>query len=171
MAKTATYSLISSATGNGSSSSITFSSIPATYTDLILVTNTSVPNSASQLRLQMNSDTGANYSSTYLYGTGTTGASARDSNRSWMDIGATFGSNGSVWAPNIIHIMDYANTTTYKTAISRFAGGTGATLDYVEAAVSLWRNTSAISTIAITTNGTYWNTGSTFKLYGIEAYK
>ena len=168
-AKTGTYTLIASASGNGSSSSVTFSSIPATYTDLVLVTNTSVPNAAAQLRLQMNSDTGANYSSTYLVGSGTTASSARDVNRSWMDIGGTFGSNGSVWAPNIIHIMDYANTTTYKTAIARIMAGTGSTLDYVQANVSLWRNTAAINTIAVTTNGTYWNTGSTFKLYGIEA--
>lgn len=168
-AKTGTYTLIASATGTGSSASVTFSSIPATYTDLILITNTSVTSAAAQLRLQMNSDSGANYSSTYLIGSGSTVSSSRDTNRSWMDIGGTFGSNGTVYSPNIIHILDYSNTTTYKTALARIMAGTSSTLDYVQVNVSSWRSTAAINTIAITTNGTAWTTGSTFKLYGIEA--
>ena len=63
--------------------------------------------------------------------------------------------------------MNYANTTTYKTAITRTTKAEGST----EASVGLWPNTAAISTVTVELSGS-GNTfvaGSTFTLYGITA--
>jgi hypothetical protein len=69
-------------------------------------------------------------------------------------------------SPSIIHIMNYANTTTNKTVISR-ANGTGSN-SYVGISVGLWRSTAAITSINISP---YNNQGiasdGTFNLYGI----
>jgi hypothetical protein len=67
---------------------------------------------------------------------------------------------------SIINVMNYANTTTYKTSISR--GNNSA--NRVRAYVALWRNTAAITSIQIITNGAInFATGSTFTLYGIAS--
>jgi anti-sigma-K factor RskA len=65
-----------------------------------------------------------------------------------------------------MHFMNYSNTTTYKTTLSRFAS----TLYQVWTHAGLWRNTAAINSIKVyTTAGANFNTGSTFTLYGIKA--
>jgi hypothetical protein len=71
MSKTATYALIASANGTGSSGTVTFSSIPATYTDLRIVFNGGVNTGNINFLMQHNSDTNANYSSRNLTADGT----------------------------------------------------------------------------------------------------
>ena len=61
--------------------------------------------------------------------------------------------------------MNYSNTTTYKTAISR--GDRGATSTV--AIVNLWRSTSAINNIQFFTDATNFAAGSIITLYGIKA--
>jgi hypothetical protein len=162
MSKTATYALIDSTTGTGSSNSITFSSIPSTYTDLILVVNGSTTTSTGNPRLRFNGDTGSNYSDTNLYGTG----SYRNTSQTSIQLIATVYFNTSLDTNLIIHIMDYANTTTNKTTLNR-ANKAG---DGVDAVVGLWRNTAAINSITLfTASGNNISSASTFKLYGIQA--
>jgi prophage DNA circulation protein len=62
--------------------------------------------------------------------------------------------------------MDYANTTTNKTILSR----SNNVANLVQTTVSMWRSTAAITSILVYANGTY-PIGATFKLYGIEAAK
>lgn len=166
MAKTATYALIDSATASGSQSSITFTNIPQTYTDLVLVSGfNGVSSNNFSTRVGNGSiDTGANYSYTRLWGTGSGGGSAsRNANESFLTANITVGSSGS---NSIIQIMDYANTTTFKTALHRF-NDAGA---IVFAIVGLWRSTSAINQLRVySTNSVNFASGSTFKLYGIQA--
>jgi len=74
-AKTGTYTLIASNTLGSGTATVTFSSIPGTYTDLILVCGlpaTGTANNSDGLRFQLNSDTGSNYSATWLTNSGTT---------------------------------------------------------------------------------------------------
>lgn len=161
MAKTATYALIEAKTLGSATSTITFSSIPNTYTDLVLVFN-GAASSYVNTYLQINGDSSALYSETRLYGNGSTATSARYSNQTYSFVGDvhTNQSNG------ILHFMDYANTTTFKSFLSRDnapSGGLGAW-------AGLYRSTSAISSILFgATSGATFNTGSTFKLYGIQA--
>jgi hypothetical protein len=168
MAKTATYSLINSTTLGSAQSSVTFSSIPSTFTDLVLVCNIAQVASNNSLRIRYNSDTGSNYSYTQLQGNGSTAVSGRDSNLTSGEVAETTAST-SLELAVIAHIQDYSNTTTYKTLIGR--GNRADSL--VDATVSLWRSTAAITTIDLAMGSGFpannFATGSTFKLYGIEA--
>ena len=155
-----TYTPIATYTVPSAATSYTFSSIPATYTDLVLVSN-GTASSAADIYLQFNSDTGSNYSRTFVYGDGSTAASARSSNSTTLAINyfATTQSN------NICQIQNYANTTTYKTALAR-GNNSGFTIAYA----GLWRSTAAINSITLTASGGFTiSTGSTFTLYGIKA--
>jgi hypothetical protein len=163
-AKTGTYTLIASSTASGSSNSVTFSSIPGTYTDLVLVLSANVQTATDYLRLRINSDTGSNYSYTFVYGTGSTAASSRQSNVTSVIYNAI--NTGSSPNISIIQFMDYSNTTTNKTFLTRNTVPANET----NAFVALWRSTSAITSITIDgTDGRNFTSGSTFKLYGIEA--
>lgn len=162
-----TYTPIATTTASGSVSSITFSSIAGTYTDLVLVNSASLASGAENLRIRFNSDTSTNYSFTVLTGTGSAASSTRSSNQTY--IAADW--NGYLTTTNnvsIISIQNYTNTTTNKTVISRSNNaGTG-----VDAIVGLWRSTSAITSITIFNSGTggvNFAAGSTFTLYGIKA--
>ncbi len=69
----------------------------------------------------------------------------------------------NVFSPSIWNIMNYANTTTYKTTLQRGISVSEST----ELDASLWRNTAAITSIDISANGGNLVSGSTFNLYGI----
>ena len=110
-----------------------------------------------------NSDTGTNYSGTYVGGTGTSTSSGRATSQTRLDIAY----QPSTAMGNIIfHVLNYSNTTTYKTSLSRSNNYTGG---MVFAYVGLWRSTAAITSISITAGTTNIATNSTFSLYGIKA--
>ena len=156
-----TYTPIATTTLGSAAASYTFSSIPSTYTDLVLVYAGTGDNG--DLYLQFNGDTGANYSVTNLYGNGTSAGSNRGSNNSVSYVPGLIRSTQP--SSPITHIMNYANTTTYKTFIAR-AGSA----DYeVMARVGLWRSTAAITSIAIKNTGGNLNSGSVITLYGIAS--
>jgi len=166
-----TYTPIASTTLTDPASSVTIGGIPQTYTDLVVVLNGLNSTSTGQdIFIRFNSDTGSNYSFTDLYGNGTTAASTRASNQTagrlsyFVTPGTTGGFN------SIAHIMNYSNTTTNKTVISR-ANSIGGNTTYpgAEALVNLWRDTSAITSVTITCVSTSFASGSTFTLYGIDA--
>jgi hypothetical protein len=157
MAKT--YEPIETETLGTTESSVTFSSIPGTYTDLVLVFAGTV-GILDNNNVTFNGDTGSNYSVTRLVGNGSTASSSRGSNLNAIQCGeiATSQSN------DIIQIQNYSNSTTYKTLIHR----SNNTSQFLKASVGLWRNTAAITSITITNGGTY-QIGSTFTLYGIAS--
>lgn len=148
-----TYEKIATTTASGGSTSVTLSSIPATYTDLILIMSGS--NSApSDLRMRFNGDTGSNYSATVLF----SGGSFSETNQS--SLYGAFSAN----ANNIINIQNYSNTNINKTIITR-----ANVSSYVMSMVQLWRSTSAINSVTLyVTSGSY-NSNVTFTLYGIKA--
>lgn len=163
-AKTGTYTLINSTALSGTSA-VTFSSIPATYTDLIVVVNGQVTTGLQNMNMQINSDTAANYSRTFLSGNGSAAGSARESSYTYitLDRYGYFSTSNTTYK---IDIADYSNATTYKTLLSRSNGTDG-----VGAVVGLWRSTAAITSLYLYLTGSTWTSGSTAKLYGIEAAK
>jgi len=164
MAAGNTYTPIATTTLASAASSYTFTSIPATYTDLVLIVSGTVSTNG-QICLQFNSNTATNYSATAIYGNGSSAGSARDSDDNNM-VGAFGFFDTTAVSTSIVSIMNYSNTTTFKTAIGR---GNSTPL-YVHAGVGLWRQTSAINEIkAFVTGGYNWSTGTTFTLYGILA--
>ena len=160
MAAGATYEPIATNTLSSSAASVTFSSIPGTYTDLVLIFN-GTGSTGGNFTFQFNGDTSTNYSATILYGDGSSAGSVRVSSQSSMNIGGV--STG--FTTDIINIMNYSNATTYKTALGRYARPA----DEVGAKVGLWRSTSAITSIVVGVSGGNFATGSTFTLYGIAA--
>jgi hypothetical protein len=159
-----TYEAIATYTANGSQSTITFSSIPQTYTDLVLINNGASSSGGANIYALYNGDTGSNYSRTELAGTGSAASSGRNSNESLGWLGGTslftsFDYN------SVVNIMNYSNSTTYKTILIR----ANRTSEQTTAVVSLWRSTSAITSMSVTLNGVNFASGSTFTLYGIKA--
>jgi hypothetical protein len=165
-AKTGTYTLIDGVNVSGTSTaSITFSSIPQTYTDLVVVANCSGPSGDPFVRL--NGDTGANYSDTWVEGRSSGAVSGRYTNRNFFYFGYEGTTRASIKMSSIFNIEDYSNTTTFKTSIWRYGD-----VDYsVEAHVGLWRNTSAVTSVVIGLTAGNFNSGSSVRLYGIEAAK
>ena len=155
-----TYEPIATNTLGSAAATVTFSSIAGTYTDLVVVTNGSA-SANSDFFIAFNGDTGFNYSSTQLYGTGTVAGSQRDTTYPRILIGANYANQ-----VNILQVMNYSNSTTYKTVLSRANGPS----NVVQAGVGLWRSTSAITSLVLSLNSTNtFSTGSTFTLYGIKA--
>jgi hypothetical protein len=162
---TVTYEAIATYSVSGSSvSSYTFTGIPSTYTDLILVASV-LRTSTSDTRVQVGNgsiDTGNNYSYTFLGGNGSSPSSFKVANAGNWDLGyATTASFTTLTT----QFQNYSNTTTHKTALSRFSSTTGD----VAAFASLWRSTSAINQIKIYQFSGNLDIGSTFTLYGIKA--
>ena len=160
MAAGSTYTPIATTTLGSAAASYTFSSIPSTYTDLVLVFNGSTT-SGNLMRIRLNGDTGSNYSVTMLWGTGSSAVSARYSD-SWV---WAIPDGAGAMQNAILNFQNYSNTTTYKTTLTR-ASLPGAS---VTAAVSLWRSTAAINSIEVALSSNEYSAGSTFTLYGIAA--
>lgn len=151
---TSTYIALQNITLSSNQTEVTFSSIPATYRDLVLVYNGTNSNSSAGMEIYLNNDTG---------------------NRSWVwmiaDSGGASSGNSTVFnffgttslAASIMHIMDYSATDKPKTLLWR---------DNVDGAVRAnagrWSSTAAVTSVKIArTAGQTIQTGSTFALYGI----
>jgi hypothetical protein len=158
----ATYEPIATTTLAAGTASITFSTIPATYTDLVLVFNGTAA-SAQFMELRFNGDTATNYSATRLSGNGSSASSDRTSTSDVMQVGNLH----TAQTTNILQIMNYANATTFKTVLCR-SNQAGA---QVSARVGLWRKTpEAITTILVRPGGgANFSIGCEFTLYGIKA--
>jgi len=157
-----TYEPVSTTTLGSAAASVTFSSIPQTYTDLILIVSHDVTADALS-GIQFNGDTASNYSATYIWGNGTSAFSGRESNAASAFAFYATAANGFHSA--IIQIINYSNATTYKTLISRENDAATEAL----AVVGLWRSTAAITSMVLLRRSGNFATGSTFTLYGIKA--
>ena len=164
------YPIASQTVGAGGASSITFSSIPSTFTHLqvrILARSTTAGANAIYNFSAFNSDGGSNYSYHTLQGDGSSafaGGYATQTNMQFRDLpGATATANA--FGVAIVDILDYANTSKYKTL--RYLGGydvNGSGLVGIDS--GLWQSTSAINTFTINTYSNFAQY-STFQLYGI----
>jgi len=163
----ATYDKIATTTLGSAAADVTFSSISGAYTDLVVVMNIFTSADGSTPQFQFNTDTGSNYSTTFLEGSGSTATSSRQSSQTDIQFSFNVGGNSTNPQPIIANINNYSNTTTYKTVIGRYNSASGGTYPGVGAIVGLWRSTSAITAIKIFPGSGNFNSGSTFTLYGI----
>ena len=162
---TNTYVALQKTTLTTATNSVTLSSIPQGYTDLVLVFNGT--ESANQfLAFQVNSDTGSNYSWTRMYGDGSAAYSSRGTSTTFGRLGIGDPTNRTL---TITNFMNYSNATTYKNTLGR-SGTNGGSFTGTSLITGTWRNTAAITTISVIASGsTTFVTGSTFTLYGIKA--
>ena len=162
----ATYEPISTQTlSNSTTQTVTFSNIPGTFTDLILVVNGGMDTATGYtIAIRINSDTGSNYSDTRLYGNGSTVTSDRHSNATMMYLGVP--AKQTLNGNHILQFLNYANATTYKTVLSRDNDASV----ILFANVGLWRSTATITSISASPEFTAnWYSGTTFSLYGVKA--
>ena len=161
-----TYEPIASTTLGTAAASHTFSSIPGTHTDLVIVitgNNTTVGAASNSITLRFNGDTGTSYSLTNLGGNGTAATSSRSSSDNFAYVSQLGQASASIGVAKL-QIMSYANTNVYKTVLGESAVASVNVYRYV----SLWRSTSAITSIEIATINN-WASGATFALYGVKA--
>jgi hypothetical protein len=162
-----TYSTIATTTLGSAAASYTFTSIPTTYTDLVLIVNSKMTSGADNLRLQVGNssvDETNKYSFVYMAGDGSTTFSGKGSNLN----DTLSGRLGATSSTSIINFMNYSNTTTFKTIISR--GNDASTSGQTAAYICLWRSTVAINTIKVLEQvGDTFAAGTTLTLYGIAA--
>ena len=154
-----TYTALATVTLGSSASSVTFSSIPATYRDLILVVN---GQSASNpdLLLSFNGDTSNIYTNVTMAGNGSSAYSFAITRTGIFTMAA-----GTSRLMMTAQIMDYSATDKHKTVISR--GNLPAA--ELGASAGRWPSTSAITSVAVRAGASTFDTGSTFSLYGVIA--
>ena len=169
---TNTYVALKTYTVSGSSTyAVTLDTIPTTgYSDLVLVMSIKCAVDTNQPYVQFNTDLGTsttNYSTTVIRGDGSSATSGRHTNNfAWYPVpgpGVGTANNFHIWEMNI---QNYSNATTYKTGLSRYNNASS----IVTGNVHLWRQTAAINSITITSeggSGAYFVAGSTFTVYGI----
>jgi hypothetical protein len=161
MAAGSTYTPIATQTLSSTTYTVTFNSIPQTYTDLILISNGNTIAGPTDNGLRFNNDTSTTCPLIALYGDGSSASGYRTS-ATYIPINGLYWSGGN--STRIVHIFNYANTTTYKTILARCNNG-----NLVSANVGLWPVTSAITRIDINAGGSDFTSGTTFTLYGIAA--
>lgn len=147
-----------------STASIPFSNIPATYTDLIIYGSIVAVAGNVGLRVRFNSDSGTNYSSTIMYGNGSTALSGRESNATSAYAAVTIGGSNN---PVCFHVLGYANPSVNKTLL-----GYDLASDYTAGlVVSAWRSTAAITSVTIALGSTFPSTNisaATLSLWGVR---
>jgi hypothetical protein len=170
-----TYTLIASNTLGSSAASVTFSSIPNTYTDLVLRISwrTDASGVYSQTPIvRFNGQTsGTNYSNTYLNGSGTTASSGRySSDFTWRPYLLLTGSasTANTFANVELYIPNYLTSTNKPASLFGVSELNQTTNNTIGTNALLWSNTSAITSIKLEAPTDNFVSGSSFFLYGIK---
>jgi hypothetical protein len=167
-----TYTLISSNVLSSSAASVTFSAIPSTYTDLVLRWSARDVSGAANYDIQceFNGSGGTAYSTTQVYGNGSSAFSNFYSSAAYGRTGYSESSDStaSTFSNDVIYIPSYTASQN-KPFSSAGATENNSTTSrvLVSAMASLWRDTSAITSIKLSSGGTF-AIGSSFYLYGIK---
>jgi hypothetical protein len=170
-----TYQLIGSTTLTSTQTIISFTSIPATYTDLVLriSARTNAGSTNDSIEITFNGDTSSNYSTRVFYGTGNGGVGA-DQYTSNVPSRAWYGATGntataSTFGSTEVYIPNYLASQNKQIRIFGLAE-TNATAALMASVASLWRNTAAITSITLDPldGAATFQIGSSFKLYGIS---
>jgi hypothetical protein len=156
---TPTYTALANITLGSSASSVTFSSIPATYRDLVVVVDGTISAGGGELVfVNFNGDTtSGNYSAVTAVGDGSAASSGTSPRR--------FGLHYPARSSTIASIMDYSATDKHKTYLSR----SGSAANALEMDAGRWANTAAITSVKILVDANAFASGTSFALYGIAS--
>ena len=164
-----TFELIASSTvGAGGASSIDFTSIPSTYTDLVLKLSARVSTGGANnddTTLKFNNSS-ASFSGRFLAGTGSSTASSTWGT-GWGGYANGSGSTASTFANSEMYIPNYAGSTNKSFSIDAVTEN-NATQSYTNLTAELWSNTTAINQITITAGSGVFVQYSTAYLYGVK---
>ena len=171
-------SIATTTVGAGGAASITLSSIPSTYTHLqlrIFAQSSRATYAIDNGYIQFNGDTASNYAYHNINGDGASASVAASTSQTSIQPGdRVIGTSVSpgTWGSLVIDILDYANTSKYKTTralsgcdtngvVAGFAG-------MVNLASGLWQSTSAINSIKFAAVNGNLNQYTSVALYGIK---
>lgn len=159
----ATYEKIASTTLGSATTTISLSSIPATYTDIELVFYGIIASAGSEVGLRFNSDNGNSYSVVRLRGSGVTATSTKNNSDTIIPISVTTPSG----IPTLcrVSIMNYTGSTFKSVLVSSSETYSGA--GYVAKGCGLWRDVSIINSIQLIAGGANFQTGARVTIYGI----
>jgi hypothetical protein len=163
-----TYEKIQTYTLGSAASSIDFTTIPATYTDLRIVWVYKPVTASNYPYLQFNGDTSAIYSFLTLYGNGTAGGGTGSPGSTGAFLLGNVAAPTTQWQVNTIDVFSYTGGA-FKSLLNTYSGdinGSG-TVSY---GTNLWKSTAAVTSIKLLFNGgSNIATGSSATLYGIKA--
>ncbi len=161
-----TYTPIYSTTLSSAVADYTFSSIPGTYTDLIVIINGGTSSSGQSIGMRFNGDSGNNYYSVDMWGNGTSPSFSRLASTSFIRVvGRGIGTDSSLIDNSVTHIQSYSSSSLKKAVINRSTVSGGVT-----ASGGKWNSASAITSITFFGEGpSNLITGTTIALYGIKA--
>jgi len=169
-ASTNSYESISTVTLGSAQSSISFSSIPSTYKHLQIRCMISSATAGNALQIRFNSDSGTNYNTHFLLGTGAAAsAGAYVSSRNTAMLSMNYnGVSTTQPTAQITDILDYQNTNKYK-VVRTLAGSDLNGSGEIDFNSGLWLSTSAITSITLNLESSgNFNANSSFALYGIK---
>jgi len=166
-----TYQAIAEVTvGASGTASIDFTSIPQTFTDLVVKLSSRSASGTTGVGATLNSDTGSNYTARALEGDGAT-VYSNAATYSSLQMGSSNGgtdTTSNTFASSELYIPNYAGSNN-KSASSDAVTENNATTAYATMRASLWSNTSAITSITLkNSNGNNFAQYSTATLYGIK---
>ena len=164
-----TYNKIATTTLGSNTSSVTFSSITSSYTDLVISVNAKMTGEGNVYMQIGNSsvDTGSNYNSLLIYGAGggNTALTAYSNASTQFTVGEI---SGTKFSANLINLMNYTSTSTFKYTLCRSIFTDGS--QHSDLWSGAWRSTSAVNIIKLFHDTYSFVSGSTFTLYGIAKY-
>jgi hypothetical protein len=155
------YVALATITLSSTSSSITFTSIPSNYKDLVLVTNSTTANGG-LLYLRLNGDSGNNYNTVVMRGLSDGAQSFAYANEPGYVSVSGYTNNSNA----VINIMDYSATDKHKSILSRSGYSNQTT---VEATAIRWANTAAVNSVSLVFSSGGFGAGATASLYGVAA--
>ena len=166
MAAGATYEPIATTTLGTAVGSITFSSITSAYTDLRLVFVCTNVSGGDQVKITFNGIAGTSYSSTYMYGDGTSAGGSPNTNQPDINV-AVIGTSTTQPTMYTVDVFSYAGSTnkTILATANENKNGSGG----ISYTVGLLRNTAAITSMTVFKSGGTYAVGTTATLYGIKA--
>jgi len=166
-----TYKLIASTITTVDTGPVSFTSIPATYTDLILVAGTRSAASATSetLWLQINDDTGGNYTySRQFIVDSTVYKGGGSGNAQWFSSSIANSNMANMFAYWNIYIPEYTSGNPKTAAAMNAFPSNNQAVNSSEKFGYTWDPTSVINKITIKFNGPNFVAGSSFFLYGIN---
>ena len=163
--------LIASNTLTSSAASVTFSSIPGTYTDLVLRWSARSTGNTHRGDIRFNSDSSSNYSDIYIDAIGSTVSSSLDSNiTSFYGYAALNNSfyTASTFSNGELYIPSYTSSANKPLSYYSVVENNSSTANRIEIQSGLWRNSSSITSITFTGFANNIDSGSSFFLYGLS---
>ena len=168
-----TYEAIATVTvGSGGQAEIEFTSIPATYTDLVLKLSlrTSAVGTDDQIRIKINGNSAGNaYSSKFIQANGAAASSFSGSAAGYVIAGAVNGngSTANTFGNAELYFPNYAGSTNKSYSVDAVMEN-NATTAFIDVAAILWSDTSAITSLAFFAPSVNIKEFSTATLYGIK---